>query len=239
MKETWVDLFPKRIWILHSDRTISSLLRHGLINQGYMVSETSFDSGHSVPACDLLLLDSKLNDKLMFDEETYKRRMGSPPILEIGKPSCVSSGKWSSYIVDYIQTPIEFPELIQKITSALHKNSPVLHAMQISSYTKAFRVRDIEIYPDQFEIKKKDHVLTLSNVEMDLFIQLVQHLDSCISVLQLQKTSTAGPKIKDKTIKNHIITIRKKLDVFQGELDIQTIRNKGYRLVWRTNEGLL
>ncbi|MEK8210364.1 winged helix-turn-helix domain-containing protein [Paenibacillus sp. FSL L8-0696] len=240
MKTQWVDLFPKRILILHSDRMISNLLSYGLISQGFIVHESiARISEVRLPIFDLVILDAALKRKEVQALKQEWSKLGTPPVLEIicTPLPTLEDKSLSKYIVDQIEPPIDFPELIDKINSIIQRNIIGLQQLQVSSHNKAFRIKDIEIYPERFEIKKKNTVLSLRKVELNIFIHLVQHIGMFVTVNQMQEMFKVDTEMVYRTIQNHILKLREKLDIFQGEIEIQTTRNKGYRLMVYSGEG--
>lgn len=239
MKTQWVDMIPKRILILHSERMISDQLSFGLMNQGYIVNTGAYTtSGLALPICDLLLVDSMLRKEKLSEIAVYWRSAGSPPIIEITKEpnSLFTQDVFTGFVRDQIQVPIEFPELIKKIQLILNKQKGNTSRLQVSSQTKAYKFRDVEVYVDRFEIERNNTVVSLGKTELYIFIKLLQHESRYVSLDYLESICLFDLQISSRTIQEYILKLRKKLAVFHGGMEIKNLRKRGYRLIIRNKE---
>ncbi|KHL96775.1 hypothetical protein QW71_05085 [Paenibacillus sp. IHB B 3415] len=239
MKTQWVDMIPKRILILHSERMISDLLSFGLMNQGYIVNIGAYTApGLTLPICDLLIVDSMLRKDKQSEIEVYWRSAGSPPIIEIIKTpsSFLTQDVFTGFVRDHIQVPIEFPELIRKIELILSRYTGSASKLQVSSQTKAYRFRDVEVYIDRFEIERNHTVLSLGKTELYIFIKLLQHESRYVTLDYLENICIFDLQISSRTIQEHILKLRKKLAIFHGGMEIKNLRKRGYRLVIHNRE---
>jgi len=233
MKSVWLDFMPQRILILHEDVTISRLLGHALSNHGYrttigqQVDERTYVSGYDLVLIDMNLFPSykKLLNKMhaSFDPSRILQVENYDSFSSLPKHEIDPS-------VSRVKMPIDLDVLIQFVNEMIEFNRKPSPQIQVSTRMRAFRIKEIEIYPDHYEIKKKTQTIFLKQVELYIFLLLLEYMDECVMMYDLRKV-LADHTQREQTIQRYISDLRKKMSVFEGDLEIKTVKNKGYRLV--------
>jgi two-component system, OmpR family, response regulator CpxR len=124
---------------------------------------------------------------------------------------------------DYLPKPFNARELVARMRAVLkRKGSPDL--------PETFRIADLEIDRKQRRVQRDGQDVVLTGAEFDILILLVRSAGKILSRDEIAETALGRPVgLFDRTIDNHISSLRKKLGPYAGEVErIQNVRGTGY-----------
>jgi len=122
---------------------------------------------------------------------------------------------------DYLAKPYEPKELIIRINAILRRTSK-----QISKK----RIGEFEIDEDKMEISQEDHVLSLTKIEYEIFLFLLDNPNKVLSRESI--TQHLGNEHTDRAIDMHISNIRNKIfDDPKAPNYIKSVWGIGYKFI--------
>ncbi|MFC5648856.1 response regulator transcription factor [Paenibacillus solisilvae] len=223
-KNTWVDMIPKRILLIESDRTLANMLQYGLIKQGYQVEYLEPGSMHAFKTIDLVIMDSPgielyPGDLLQLLSDRHI------PIIELIDKS--SAHQPLSLKASHLLKPFDFSELLQLIDHSLGKEKT---AIQVSREQTAYRIHNIEIYPSGSEIRMNGSTVHLTWREFQIFVVLLDNQGKLVSSDQLQHILSERHANDRNALTLTMFKLRNKCKMFSDVFEIKTIIKNGYQL---------
>ncbi|MCW3794461.1 winged helix-turn-helix domain-containing protein [Paenibacillus sp. LS1] len=231
----WIDFVPKQILVIHHNPMMISLLQFGLSKQGYHVK--SYEDRHYTDSShlDLIILDSqqaKERDIL----STIQSFQHSPPILLLAESSADvernEAGKGLYFVKENLNVPFEFEELNSRLKSIWkeYRGKIQPYHWQVSVQHKAFKLNEIEIYLDCMEIRSGPVRQPLRKAEIYLLMQLLQRPEQYTSAEQLKLLLAKDMVLDRRRVEYYVNELRRKIEVFEDQILIQTKRRRGYCL---------
>ncbi|MBQ3969235.1 MAG: response regulator transcription factor [Clostridia bacterium] len=214
------------ILVVEDDLHISNLLDETLSNEGYKVirafSGTEAMLVLSDKKPDLILLDLMLPG--LSGEEILPMIKNIPVIVTSAKAETSSKVKLLlSGAADYITKPFEMEELLARITVQLRKKS---NADENSSLC----VSDLVLNPDTLTAKVNGAQVRLTRTECAILKLLMQTPQRPIGKSTiLEKISRDTPDCTERSLKQHISNIRKKLLTAGGRDYIEAVYGIGFK----------
>ncbi len=224
-----------KILLVEDDHRISSVVRKGLEQEGFIVDvafngeaglEMALSNGFDVVVLDLML-------PLMDGMEVCKNlrsQNNQTPILMLTAKSEVSDKVTglTNGADDYLSKPFAFEELLARI-KALSRRS---RKQQVEVIT----VKDLVLNTKTFEVKRAGHLIELSKKEFLLLEYLLQNKNKTLGKEQIiNKVWEFDTTILPNTVEVYIGYLRNKIDkpFKKSGLLIQTVRGFGYKIVDR------
>ncbi len=221
-----------KLLLVEDDHRISSVVRKGLEQEGFIVDvafngeaglEMALSNGFDVVVLDLML-------PLLDGMEVCKKLRAAnnqTPVLMLTAKSEVSD-KVNGLTVgadDYLAKPFAFEELLARI-KALKRRSR-------KQQSEVVAVKDLELHLNTFEVKRNGKNIELSKKEFLLLEYLLQNKNKTVSKEQIiNKVWEFDTDILPNTVEVFIGYLRNKIDKpfkKSGSL-IQTVRGFGYKI---------
>lgn len=122
--------------------------------------------------------------------------------------------------INYVEKPFHLAELNSIIKSVLSFNR---------SRSDDLRLNELEIIVDSQVVKVNDTAVPLTTSEFKILYLMAQNVDRIFSRRELlERVSAKNLDITDRTIDNHISSLRKKFK--NSSISIKTIYSQGYKL---------
>ncbi|MBP1549916.1 MAG: response regulator transcription factor [Oscillospiraceae bacterium] len=217
----------KTILITDDDMHIGNLLEEALVKEGYEVaraySGTEAQLLLSKTKPDLILLDLMLPG--LSGEELLPQIKDIPVIVVSAKADTSDKvGLLLGGAADYITKPFELSELLARVAVQLRKS-------ESSAAGNAFRFEDITLLPDTLTAKISDTEIRLTRTECAILKLLMQNPKSPVSRSSiLDKISLDTPDCTERSLKQHISNIRRKLQAVSGRDYIEAVYGIGFKM---------
>ncbi len=217
----------QQILIVDDDIYISGLLRETLTKAGYAVA-CAF-SGTEALDCltrekpDLILLDLMLPG--LSGEELLPRISGIPVIVVSAKADTADKvGLLMSGAADYVTKPFDMQELLARISVQLrsHQNTQDGGALTFEALT---------LHPDTLTAAVGGEQIRLTRTECAILKLLMQNGGKPVArTAILDQISFDTPDCTERSLKQHISNIRKKLQAACGKDYIEAVYGIGFRM---------
>ncbi len=211
------------ILIIDDDPYIGDLLQESLENAGYSVSRafTGTDALEilSKEKPDLILLDLMLPE---LSGEELLPMIKDIPVIVISAKIDVSNkvDLLLGGAADYVTKPFDMRELLARIAVQLRKNDK-----------SELTFRDLTLYADDLTVKVNSTEIRLTRTEWAILKLLMQDpLKPVGKTAMLEKISADTPDCTERSLKQHISNIRKKLQSVDGEDYIEAVYGIGFKM---------
>lgn len=217
----------KTILVTDDDMHIGNLLEEALVGEGYSVlraySGTEAQLLLSKTKPDLILLDLMLPG--LSGEELLPQIKDIPIIVVSAKADTSDKvGLLLGGAADYITKPFELPELIARIAVQLRKSDS-------STLGNALYFEDITLFPDTLTAKISDTEIRLTRTECAILKLLMLNPNIPVSRSSiLDKISLDTPDCTERSLKQHISNIRRKLQAASGRDYIEAVYGIGFKM---------
>lgn len=125
---------------------------------------------------------------------------------------------------DYLVKPFEFKELLARVRALGRRSSQKIKQDIVS-------LGEFELNRTAKVLKKQDKVIQLSPREFQIFDLLAQNLGIVVPrEIILDRIWGLESEVSSNNIDSYVKLIRKKLDLGEGNLKLNTIRGVGYKL---------
>ena len=217
----------KTILVVDDDMNIGNLLEEALSSEGYAVkraysgTEAQLMLTQNKP--DLVLLDLMLPG--LSGEELLPKIKDIPVIVVSAKADTADKvGLLLGGAADYITKPFDLAELLARISVQLRKSEGSL-----SENVLAFE--DIRLFSDILTVKIRDTEIRLTRTECAILKLLMQSPKIPVSRSSiLDKISLDTPDCTERSLKQHISNIRKKLMTATGKDYIEAVYGIGFKM---------
>lgn len=198
----------KTVAVIEDDQHIGNIVEKALKKEGYEIlraysgTEAIYLLSHNTP--DLILLDLMLPG--LSGEEILPKIQGIPVIIvsaKVGvddKVNLLLSGA-----VDYITKPFEIRELLARISVQFRKED-------LRNHTTVLKVENLSLDLNSHEVVANDVPVHLTKTEYAILKILMQNPNQVISkTVILERIYEDTPDCTDRSLKQHISNLRKKL----------------------------
>lgn len=124
---------------------------------------------------------------------------------------------------DFISKPFEFEEIVVRINAKLQR----LKEIRILP-PERIEIANLCMDLKSHEVMISGTILDLAPVEFGILELLLVRLGEVVSRKEIMKEVWEDGRKSDRLIDAHVTSLRKKIDLFQGEL--QTVYGEGYRM---------
>ena len=219
----------KTIAVIEDDQHIGNIIENALKKEGYGVlraysgTEALYLLSHNTP--DLILLDLMLPG--LAGEEILSKMDGIPVIVvsaKVGiddKVNLLLSGA-----VDYITKPFELRELLARISVQFRKEEK-------QSLISILKVDNFVLDLTSHEVTVNDTQVHLTKTEYAIFKLLMQNPNQVISkTVILERIFEDTPDCTDRSLKQHISNLRKKLRDAGDKEYIEAVWGIGFKITF-------
>lgn len=219
----------KTIAVIEDDQHIGNIIENALKKEGYGVlraysgTEALYLLSHNTP--DLILLDLMLPG--LAGEEILSKMDGIPVIVvsaKVGiddKVNLLLSGA-----VDYITKPFEIRELLARISVQFRKEEK-------QSLISILKVDNLVLDLTSHEVIVNDTQVHLTKTEYAIFKLLMQNPNQVISkTVILERIFEDTPDCTDRSLKQHISNLRKKLRDAGDKEYIEAVWGIGFKITF-------
>ncbi|MFD0620280.1 MULTISPECIES: response regulator transcription factor [Paenibacillus] len=231
---------PQKILIIEDEPTLARLLSYNLSQDGYEI--TVIDHGtEGLQAAlqkmyDLIILDIMLPGMNGFEILSRIRQSGMrTPIIILtarnAEEEVVQGLKHGAD--DYITKPFGVAELLARVSAVLRRTSGDDTSLtQTASKENVIHAGELLIYPEKYEVVLHGEAIPLRPKEFEVLLYLVQRPGMVITRDDLMNVVWGFDYIGgQRTVDVHVSSLRKKLEMNQQSVQIDSIRGVGYKLV--------
>ncbi len=133
---------------------------------------------------------------------------------------------------DYITKPFGVAELLARTSAVLRRsrNEESLPAKSANG-ERIITLGDLQIYPDKYEVFLNGHWITLRPKEFEVLLYLAERPGIVVTRDDLMNVVWGFDYIGgQRTVDVHVSSLRKKLELNQQTVQIESIRGVGYKL---------
>jgi two-component system alkaline phosphatase synthesis response regulator PhoP len=229
----------QKILVVEDEPTLSRLLSYNLTQEGYEV--TVIDHGGeglqaaSERAFDLIILDIMLPGLNGFEILSKLRAKGNrTPIVILtartAEEEVVQGLKHGAD--DYITKPFGVAELLARVSAVLRRTNSETAQISNDTEEKVITFGELKIYPEKYEVVLNEESISLRPKEFEVLLHLVQRPGMVITRDDLMNIVWGFDYIGgQRTVDVHVSSLRKKLELNQESVQIESIRGVGYKLV--------
>lgn len=230
----------QKILIIEDEPTLARLLSYNLTQEGYDVSVIDHGlEGLQVAlqkSFDLIILDIMLPGMNGFEILTKLRQTGMrTPIIILtarnAEEEVVQGLKHGAD--DYITKPFGVAELLARVSAVLRRTSNDDTFIQATAAKEnVITAGELLIYPEKYEVLLHGEAIPLRPKEFEVLLYLVQRPGMVITRDDLMNVVWGFDYIGgQRTVDVHVSSLRKKLEMNQQSVQIDSIRGVGYKLV--------
>lgn len=211
------------ILIIDDDLHIGNLLEETLTAEGYSVSRSCSGTEAlevlSREKPDLILLDLMLPE--ISGEELLPKIKDIPVIVVSAKIDVADKvDLLLGGAADYVTKPFDMRELLARISVQLRKNNE-----------NGLTFRELTLYADTLTVKVEDSEVHLTRTECAILKLLMQnHRNPVGKSTILNKIRFDTPDCTERSLKQHISNIRRKLQAVNGEDYIEAVYGIGFKM---------
>ena len=217
----------KTIAIIDDDIHIGDVLTEVLTKEGYAVlraysgTEALFLFTHKKP--DLILLDLMLPG--LSGEDVLHHIQNIPVIILSAKADVEDKvNLLLNGAADYMTKPFDIKELLARITVQLRKSEPQAQSHFLS-------IGELSLDTMSFTLTVKGNAVKLTRTEYAILKLLMENPKQVIArSILLDRISPDTPDCTERSLKQHISNLRKKLQEAGGKDYIETVWGIGFKL---------
>ncbi|GBG07710.1 DNA-binding response regulator [Paenibacillus agaridevorans] len=227
-----------KVLVIEDEPTLARLLSYNLTQEGYETTVIDHGSEGLQTALqrgfDLIILDIMLPGMNGFEVLSRLRQHGvrTPVIILTARNAeeeVVQGLKHGAD--DYITKPFGVAELLARVSAVLrrtHNEDPA----PVVSNEKVISIGELAIYPEKYEVVVNGEPIPLRPKEFEVLLYLVQRPGMVITRDDLMNVVWGFDYIGgQRTVDVHVSSLRKKLELGQQSVQIESIRGVGYKLV--------
>jgi two-component system alkaline phosphatase synthesis response regulator PhoP len=227
-----------KILVIEDEPTLSRLLSYNLTQEGYDTTVVEHGSEGLQTALqnkfDLIILDIMLPGMNGFEilNRLHQNGVRTPVIILTARNAeeeVVQGLKHGAD--DYITKPFGVAELLARVSAVLRRTQNEVPKPNLSN-EKVIHAGELSIYPEKYEVNVKGQPISLRPKEFEVLLYLVQRPGMVISRDDLMNVVWGFDYIGgQRTVDVHVSSLRKKLELEQQSVRIESIRGVGYKLV--------
>ncbi|MBD3919786.1 response regulator transcription factor [Paenibacillus sp. PR3] len=228
-----------KVLVIEDEPTLARLLSYNLTQEGYETTVIDH-GGEGLQAAlqrsfDLIILDIMLPGMNGFEILTRLRQHGiRTPIIILtarnAEEEVVQGLKHGAD--DYITKPFGVAELLARVSAVLRRTQQDEGKATIESNEKVITAGDLSIFPEKYEVVLNGETVPLRPKEFEVLLYLVQRPGMVITRDDLMNIVWGFDYIGgQRTVDVHVSSLRKKLELGQQSVQIESIRGVGYKLV--------
>ncbi|MBD0382797.1 response regulator transcription factor [Paenibacillus sedimenti] len=233
----------QKILVIEDEPTLARLLSYNLSQEGYDTKVIDHGGDGLQEALqqsyDLIILDIMLPGLNGFEILTKLRQKGnSTPVIILtarnAEDEVVQGLKHGAD--DYITKPFGVAELLARVSAVLRRTQPE-DAVTDRNKTneKVIQAGELFIYPEKYEVALNGESIPLRPKEFEVLLYLVQRPGVVVTRDDLMNIVWGFDYIGgQRTVDVHVSSLRKKLEMNQQSVQIDSIRGVGYKLVANT-----
>ncbi|MCU6710457.1 response regulator transcription factor [Paenibacillus sp. J5C_2022] len=227
-----------KILVVEDEPTLARLLSYNLSQEGYETTVIDH-GGEGLQAAlqrnfDLIVLDIMLPGMNGFEVLNRLRQNGvrTPVIILTARNAeeeVVQGLKHGAD--DYITKPFGVAELLARVSAVLRRTQQD-EAEPVVTNEKVITAGELSIYPEKYEVIVHGEPIPLRPKEFEVLLYLVQRPGMVITRDDLMNVVWGFDYIGgQRTVDVHVSSLRKKLELGQQSVQIESIRGVGYKLV--------
>ncbi|PWW07119.1 two-component system alkaline phosphatase synthesis response regulator PhoP [Paenibacillus cellulosilyticus] len=228
-----------KVLVIEDEPTLARLLSYNLTQEGYETTVIDH-GGEGLQAAlqrsfDLIILDIMLPGMNGFEILTRLRQHGiRTPIIILtarnAEEEVVQGLKHGAD--DYITKPFGVAELLARVSAVLRRTQQDEGKATVETNEKVITAGDLSIYPEKYEVVLNGETVPLRPKEFEVLLYLVQRPGMVITRDDLMNIVWGFDYIGgQRTVDVHVSSLRKKLELGQQSVQIESIRGVGYKLV--------
>jgi two-component system, OmpR family, alkaline phosphatase synthesis response regulator PhoP len=234
----------QNILVIEDEPTLARLLSYNLSQEGYDTKVVDHGGEGLQEALrqsyDLLILDIMLPGLNGFEVLSKLRQKGSKtPVIILtarnAEEEVVQGLKCGAD--DYITKPFGVAELLARVAAVLRRSTSDEGgtADKSMSTDKVISVGELRIFPEKYEVQLNGELIPLRPKEFEVLLYLVQRPGVVVTRDDLMNIVWGFDYIGgQRTVDVHVSSLRKKLEMNQQSVQIDSIRGVGYKLVTQT-----
>ena len=224
-----------RVLVADDEKSLANFLLRGLKAEGY-ICDSVHQMHELIPNIrqhppEVLILDRMFGDEDSIEIISTIKSLPQPPMVLMLTALDEISDRVEGLKAgadDYLCKPFDFEELLARVIALerLHVKSPDNQIDPSSSLC----LGDLEINVDQRIVMLSGEEVSLTRIEFDLLLYLVESNEKVVSrerILSRVWNTTTDPQTN--VVDVYISRLRKKIESLP-ELSIETLRGNGYRL---------
>ncbi|GAC40885.1 response regulator transcription factor [Paenibacillus popilliae] len=229
----------RKVLVIEDEPTLARLLSYNLTLDGYDTTVIDHGSQGLQVALhhkyDLIILDIMLPGMNGFEVLSKLRQAGirTPVIILTARNAeeeVVQGLKCGAD--DYITKPFGVAELLARVGAVLRRAWSDEPSEAKEADDKVIAVGDLRIYPEKYEVTLHHELIPLRPKEFEVLLYLVQRPGMVITRDDLMNVVWGFDYIGgQRTVDVHVSSLRKKLEMNQRSVQIDSIRGVGYKLV--------
>ncbi|KQX45917.1 MULTISPECIES: response regulator transcription factor [unclassified Paenibacillus] len=230
----------QKILVIEDEPTLARLLSYNLSQDGYDTKVVDHGGDGLQEALqqtyDLIILDIMLPGLNGFEVLAKLRQKGnSTPVIILtarnAEDEVVQGLKHGAD--DYITKPFGVAELLARVSAVLRRTqSEDVAADKLKSNEKVIQAGELFIYPEKYEVVLNGDSIPLRPKEFEVLLYLVQRPGVVVTRDDLMNIVWGFDYIGgQRTVDVHVSSLRKKLEMNQQSVQIDSIRGVGYKLV--------
>lgn len=230
----------QKILVIEDEPTLARLLSYNLSQDGYEITVVDHGTEGLQAALqkifDLIILDIMLPGMNGFEILSKLRQTGmrTPVIILTARNAeeeVVQGLKRGAD--DYITKPFGVAELLARVSAVLRRTSnDDTQAVVANTKENMITIGELAIYPEKYEVVLHGEAIPLRPKEFEVLLYLVQRPGMVITRDDLMNVVWGFDYIGgQRTVDVHVSSLRKKLEMNQQSVQIDSIRGVGYKLV--------
>ncbi|MFC3768455.1 response regulator transcription factor [Paenibacillus sp. GCM10012303] len=236
---------PKNILVVEDEPTLARLLSYNLSQEGYQTRVVDHGGEGLQTALqesfDLIILDIMLPGMNGFEVLAKLRQKGvKTPVIILtarnAEEEVVQGLKAGAD--DYITKPFGVAELLARVSAVMRRTGTEdSFAVEEPGTDKVIQVADLRIYPEKYEVVLNGEQIQLRPKEFEVLLYLVQRPGVVVTRDDLMNIVWGFDYVGgQRTVDVHVSSLRKKLEMNQETVQIDSIRGLGYKLIVHTTK---